>query len=86
MAAPPSGEIYSGSFITTVRYNCVNRQNIPEEVITNITISWPTMSPNVSATLALSARISTGHGDYASLAMLMGGSDTDIVQFVKKYV
>ena len=63
MAAPPSGEIYSGSFITTVMYKCVNQQNIPEDVVTNITISWTTRSPNVSTTLGLSARISTGHGN-----------------------
>lgn len=63
MAAPPSGEMHSGSFDVTVHYQCVNQQNIPEDVVTNVTISWTTMSSGVSGSLVLSAKIGTGHGN-----------------------
>ena len=64
MAAPPSGETYSGSIMKTIHYRCHGGMDFEVPVVSNVLITWslPTGDNSVSMT----ARIETGHGDYAT--------------------
>ena len=76
MAAPPSEEIYSGSFIKSVQYDIRNSDNVPSPAVCNVTIHWS--SSNTVALKSVTATVE----DYNLRAqigsyMYTGGQNND---------
>lgn len=61
LAAPSSGEIYSGTFTKTINYFCRN-----EKCFTDLLITWTTSTG--SNNIVLTGSISMGHGSYVRIA------------------
>ncbi len=81
MAAPPSGETYSGSFTHFMNITCYDVR--PNEINspTTITINWNTNSQGVSASLSLNASITTGHGSGVNITFSQEGGTPDKPSF-----
>lgn len=77
MAAPPSGEEYSGSFEHSMNISCGTEHNSP----TTIKIVWHTRTPNVLSSLSLSASITTGHGSGVSIEFSQVGGEPSAPSF-----
>ncbi len=77
MAAPPSGETYSGSFTHFMNITCGAEYNSP----TTIKINWNTNSLGVSASLSLNASITTGHGSGVNITFSQEGGTPDNPSF-----
>lgn len=60
LAAPPSGEIYSGTFTKTINYICRN-----EKCVTDLLITWKTSTG--SNNVVLTGSISMGHGSHVRI-------------------
>ena len=69
MAAPPAGEMYTGSFSKTITYACKNPLGITESVLTSFSVIWTTSSKaEVYKSLTLIPKIDMGHGNNITIS------------------
>ncbi len=69
MAAPPTGETYTGSFSRSIIYKCKNPLGIIGDVSTTFSVIWTTTSgTEVHKSLKLTPKIDVGHGENITIS------------------
>ena len=68
MAAPPTGEMYTGSFSRSIIYKCKNPLGIRDDVSTTFSVTWTVGENNFNNSLHLHAKIDVGHGNRITIS------------------